>query len=516
MIDTIVLKLHDLEKHKHISEFLFVEELDGNTKYHTEIPIQDAEGFIKKASTFKFQWLKFYDTGNDMTLRHFNKKHVPSSHYNIAYSIDWEKDVISFNLSIPKYLYGNNIAQFVKNVNDPNFVLGLAKDLDYHSKYLYERIISFVKYFFQSEFCDMEIDYKEVEVNRIDFCYNQIFQSKDDALQYMDIQKRIPKKFGRSTSNNFANYSTTLSYYSQNYSFKIYHKGTEYAKHDFKRHKKINDELIRTNKNSQLIDTNYLSIFSDRILRYEATYRNRYMSSLYVRKVFRSHLPKYQKLKKQYDKLNSKSKGGTDLQKLNTDQKKFFKNFKKGQQKVLSFFIQNPYDIRDHEQNYYFNFSDHYPRATFSKQLVKELFTQFISMCKEFEIKEMPNIEKVKSRIANENNERKYKSDKFSDVGGFLSKKEQEAYFPAQKRSSRIVMFMKLLETHSFRDIQDMGIFPKTTFYRYKSDLKKLGVSTNNITGYSTIFTSFDFNDYYAECFRNYKSLYYKFKGFTI
>ena len=498
-----------------MADFLLNEDKEGASRYVTQIPVDDVDNFA--SSGFKFEWLKFYDTGSEMTIYHRNKKYVPSSHYSIAYSIKFDRDYIEFNLSIPKYLYGNNIAQFVRSPENKNFFRAKHNDLEQSKKELYNRIINFTKYFFNSEFGDMKFDYKKIEVNRIDFCFNQFFNSKHDALDFMDMQKRIPKKYARDTGNKFQNYATTLSYVSKAFSFKVYHKGAEYYKNDAKRHKQLNSELNLKGK-KEMFDIPFLQTTADRILRYEATFRAKYMSRLYAQTTFRAHSKDYQKLREQYNRYHSKTKSGSEFVKadkngvmqqvLNKEQLAFYKKFKAGLQKVNTFFIEVDYQIREHEAVYSFDFPDKYNEAKFSKELVEAMFDKFHEMSNEFQVKEMPTLEKVLRKINNSNKETIEKKERWGDMKGLLDSKELEELYPKKQQTSKIVMLMKLLEHHSLDDIKKMGIMPRSTFYRYKAQLKKLGVMDNNVNGYSQIPTSFDFEEYYNVCFNKIEGIY--------
>ena len=58
-------------------------------------------------------------------------------------------------------------------------------------------VMRFIDCFLRNEFCLDKIDYKDVEINRMDVCFNQVFQSNEAALLYLKYQKRITKKHSR-------------------------------------------------------------------------------------------------------------------------------------------------------------------------------------------------------------------------------------------------------------------------------------------------------------------------------
>src|SRR5205085_12548093 len=132
----------------------------------------------------------------------------------------------------------------------------------------YDLLISFLRKFFHWEFMMCTVQFTDVEINRIDVCFNQVFKSKDDALLYLEYQKRLKKKYARDENGVMRGYETSLMYVTSRYSAKIYHKGTEYEKHDKKEHLKYNKE-----KATQYFKTEKLQAIADRVLRYELTLR---------------------------------------------------------------------------------------------------------------------------------------------------------------------------------------------------------------------------------------------------
>lgn len=116
MIDTIVIRIHNFES-KYSSYVKSLKALSENNtdviKYNTTSAFKDnVKAYQYYADTDKVRFLSFR-----------NNLYVPSSHYNINYNVNYERDHIEINLSIPKYYYGTNIFQFIdKRENEPYHV----------------------------------------------------------------------------------------------------------------------------------------------------------------------------------------------------------------------------------------------------------------------------------------------------------------------------------------------------------------------------------------------------------
>lgn len=276
-------------------------------------------------------------------------------------------------------------------------------------------------------------DHRDVEINRIDLCYNQIFDSKDDALKYLKNQKELQVAFARSDNNKFNDYgSTTLQFLTSNYSFKIYHKGTEFRKNDFK-------QLTKYNPNKY--DLKELKEISNRMLRYEITIRKTGM--MYV---FRQSVK---------DDINTMF--NHNLSRLNTVRTKATKKF-----------IEN--DINN--QSFAFHLSSIWDEIapvpselikdrilTFNYELFTSLFDFFFKRVKKYQFDKRLTIEDVNIKIKEhaENNKARYKA-------GF--------------DQSNMLVIALLSQYMDLRDLK--GILPHATYYRYLKRLKEAQVPINN------------------------------------
>src|SRR4051812_44971312 len=116
MIDTIILRLHGVRKHRSV-----IKSLDLlNTKGYTT-----SQGKVNPKEVMRLRNMGITDTGEILSIMRMNgtgefllktkvAKHVnASNHYAFTYFVNYTQDYIEFNFSIPKYLYGSNVVQFV-------------------------------------------------------------------------------------------------------------------------------------------------------------------------------------------------------------------------------------------------------------------------------------------------------------------------------------------------------------------------------------------------------------------
>jgi hypothetical protein len=335
------------------------------------------------------------------------------------------------------------------------------------------------------------VDFSEIEINRIDLCFNQVFDDKKFALEYLEYQKKLRKNNLRADSNNFREYATSLMYATQRYSLKIYHKGTEYKKHDRKEHERINKE-----KNSDYFNIAGLQLFADKILRYEVTLRDSMLSYLFNHKVFRKNCTIHKKKYEIYKKVESiMHKNDIIAKKTGSFRLEAYKNryienhpyiYPDPNDKIIhkkmtellnrkrQFLLKtNPFIEEYNKSTIKAQFE---PRAFFSKELFIECSKFFKSFIMDFQIKEKPSEAVVSDRIE------KYNFDHYHK----LPKNE-------------MMKFYIMLQHFSFEDILKKGIYSRATFYRYKSRFEKIGVTQNNIMLLDFAHASVDLSQYHTE-----------------
>lgn len=238
---------------------------------------------------------------------------VPSSRYAMSFKINDIQNYIDIELSLPKYFYGQNLNQLVKNHREFYDGMNYASSANFenHCKYAYEHISIFLKDLKQT--LQPERDklngkvffYKsEVEVTRIDLCFNQIHPTKSDALEYLKVLKRR-SILGANARNKREYGQETVMWTFKNYSFKVYHKGSEFEVNDSNQLRKKNEYYQKTESNYKSFNIDSMQQFADRILRYEINFRKAKLNDLYWNKIWRKECPDYDKKVRIYKKVRS-------------------------------------------------------------------------------------------------------------------------------------------------------------------------------------------------------------------
>ena len=550
MIDTIVLRLHDLTYHYKIQSWLSNPSFSATVRKTKYLPFTEIKG---STANYARDTMLYGDSGIERLKSLRGNVHIPSSHYYLAFNIDNDKDYIEFNFSIPKYLYGNNVAQFIMSVKAKKFMMGLHYQYNEQHKYLYSRLIKFINHFFDENFPDCEVDYKKLELNRLDLCYNQVFSSKDEALRYLSYQKKLNMKNQRINGYRFNNYHTSIMYVGQNYSVKIYHKGTEFAKNDARELRLKNNAILRASgrdnydlskysdlfekggylsdkqkkeyfdilkgsviQKEEFFDIEFLQGLSDRMLRYEMTFRKAMISKLYIDKVFRKTDKEYKKWMETFRDWWNMTKSGTDITLLKGNVESYpwavkrFKYLLKWKRKTLSPKIDLLHrSARDNLApgigglNQIFEFK-------FSEATLKEMCRVFHRFVKEFQVGTIDEETTLLMKIEKHNQKCEEQNDKYSDLD---EKGKKYMGFKPMKRKSAIRMqgiYHLLLKYGSWDNIRKSANLSKATYYRYKKDFEEIGMPKNVIAAH-TFNVETDFGTYLDIEAVNYNKLKYSF-----
>lgn len=218
MIDTINIKLHNLPFYLDYFEAL----LRG------------------KNMTLSRQFASF-DFGTRES--EFSSHKLTSGSYKISYQIQYTNGFCQFEFSLPKYFFKNNFCHF-PFIEDETF---------FNSNFVYQELINGIKYFFLNEF-NFEVNTNDIELCRIDLCYNYLFYKTTDFESYhLKLNDIISDNFGR--ENKLLNYSDkTTMYKTKNYSFKFYKKFDEYI---FNKGKILPDSTFLNLKNTSRFEVTF-------------------------------------------------------------------------------------------------------------------------------------------------------------------------------------------------------------------------------------------------------------------
>lgn len=495
MIDTLILRLHNLRKYDTLLRRL---EVKNNPGFSAETAKVDNEE-VRKLRGMGYNSpkqiigiLKINKTGEFLVKTQVGKQMNASNHYAFTYFVNWTKDYIEFNFSVPKYKYGSNVLMFIEHQRDRDFGYSYCSTMNYNIEKAPSFIISFIKQFLRNEFVLDKIDFRDLEINRIDVCFNQVFSSKQDALKYLEYQKRLKKKYAHDEEGVMREYATSLMYVTKRYSAKIYHKGSEYTSNDLKEHLKINKE-----KGREYFNTEKFQKFSDRMLRYELTIRNSYLNYLFKNNLFRKNCPHFQIDYKSYLRVaNSMQKNDRISKKIGTLEgsakelyqkanpyEKIDKNDRMTYKYVSKLLNSKTYfmlDVGERTELYNTKKVEYTrDRARFCKEIISLCLDKLLEFIKEFQIKELPDEDKIVALIEHKN-----------------------TYYQSSLPKSEMIYFYSLLQKYgSFKEAGKYSGLSRATLYRYKKRFKEIGISETAIKpldSYSLPVGYIDFKNYHS------------------
>lgn len=432
MIDTIILRVHGYEKYKHIVKQLLLTENDEYTVKYMH------EGLENHTKTN----ILFGDTGRVLPVHMRTSIYCPSSHYSISVLPNEGRDFIELNFSLPKYEYSTNVLQFIDSHNQT-------------IEHCFDKMRSLIYNLFNKYFA-YPPEWKDVEVNRIDMCFNQIFLSKADALRYMEEQRTLNLDYARSDKNRFQSYgSTTLQYHTDNYSFKIYHKGTEFRKNDL-------NKLLKNNPLN--LDLNLLTDVADKTLRYEMSCKKGALNYVFrqsvkddINTIFNHH----------YGIIaNTRTRKRNNLVKVAKNNFNLYggqsKNVLEWLEKTLpnksfGFHLDSSWESLHTET---FDLLEDY-RLCFNIELFRALHIFFWKRVQAYQLGVKMGIKEIFDKIQQKKDEKNFKNT-------IYGQKEKQSY---------VGQLLLLASLSQYTDISDLkGIIPKATYYRYKKSLEEMGI----------------------------------------
>jgi hypothetical protein len=485
MIDTIHFRIHDLRRHAPLVRKLHQKGHRGSSKFVKDIPSEDVP---KKV--YNSRYWRDWSTGREVEEAY--RDHLPSWHYDVAYSINFARDFIDFNVSIPKYLYRTNVFQFVPHYFDDDFSLVYGNKISERGKASYDRLLRWLNTFCETKL-DGLVDWQCVQIARIDLCFNKLFDSKEAALDYMKDLKKIKKKHSREskvfTDGNYFG----LYYVHDDYTFKIYHKGSEFKVHD-------RSELKKQGVSSDKIEV--IQDFADRMVRYEVEFRTGMMDRIWKRKSFRPTSIKWKKARRyyfQYSRGNCIIKNGVKLYRtpplenketgevysrkqreemtMSLEQFALVKYGEFFTNKTFHFYLKSDSKIKEDSvfwdaeiKTRSFTYEQ---EQKFSRSLFHGLVDQFLVFYREFSVQYQEDIRYVIKRIEETKDKEQHQSiDFYNHLKG---KTDLDDKVLRRISKSKFKAFLKLLETKSFSEIKELGWFKERTFYLYKKVFVELG-----------------------------------------
>ena len=475
MVDTIILRIHGTEKYRSLINNLDKLDVKGYNMESMKVKGKDIHKLRRmgvKDDGELIDILKMNGSGQHIMKTKVVKHMNASNHYLLTYFVNYTADYIEFNFSIPKYVHGSNVLLFVDHMGDPAYTYHDSSTLEFNFVRAFDRLERFLHTFFRTEFYFSNIDLRDVEVNRIDVCFNQVFKSKEEALKYLEYQKRQRKKYSREEEGVMNDYATSLMYKTGRYSAKIYHKGTEYAKNDKKEHEKINKV-----KGQQYFKTKDYQEFADRMLRYELTIRNTMFNYLHKHNLFRTKCPHFTSYLEEYKRVEAvKLRNERIAKKIGTlpdehkeayrkqhPYEKISKESRQVHRYVTKLLNQRTFFTLeiDEEAKLYNKQSVDYNcnKARFSKGLLNLCLGKLLDFMHEYQIKELPEEDRI----------------------GRLIDSYNAAHTKKLPKSEMLNFYKDLFKIGSFKSTAKIMYMSRATLYRYKQRFKKIGITDNNL-----------------------------------
>jgi len=242
------------------------------------------------------------------------KYRLTSQSSNVTFKINKNKGCITFELSVPKYLFGHNLAQFIPQCKSQSYQQNDLKlhNFKFQARLIHKRLIQFFDIFFNDlcHFFKLEQipNLKFTTIDRLDLCFNQYFDSKSDAMAYLKYQQQIAHKVKNNIKQGGRDFATSVSYKTaEGNFFKIYHKGSEYESKDgdLKKHRLINmnyiDKLMSKKTSNDFYKQFRHTLFSDYMIGLNKSAINdkdfNYFKTLEFRQAEISYLSKVKDLK---------------------------------------------------------------------------------------------------------------------------------------------------------------------------------------------------------------------------
>jgi hypothetical protein len=480
MVDTIVLRIHDLQKHTRLVELL---KGSMNGVSTVEKVFDNPENAFKdfEPKLIKTQYQIDRATGRTWEKAYNGKIILPSSHYDIYFFINGSQDFIEFSFSIPKYLYGTNVFQFVPHYFDKGYSDLIRLDLFASSELISQRLGKFLDFFCKRELNGF-VDPYDLQIFRIDLCYNKLFNNKNDCLYYIGQLKKNYPAFVKN-QGGVVPYNVGFMYVTKNFSFKFYHKGTEF-------HAKDRHQLRGKWTEAQLNATEQLA---DCMLRYEISIRNAHIDYVYKQKIFRVTLKKYRRARKHLKSLRHDNqfihqKTKYTWQTITSGYKQYIKHVRTIEDQVFEFFRAST-NIEFSNQDLPFDKST--KRQLFDRKLFVALSNDFFKKLKSFRlsyINDALNFFRGLDEIKDfEQRKHEFKR-RCLQIGVSQTDVERLSY-------SKSLQLLELLRNKTYKDLD--VLFSQRVLYRYKKLFKLIGLETNVITEKHVGETPFDWYEYH-------------------
>lgn len=446
----------------------------------------------------QFHWVQ-NDKKTDFIQGRF---HLPSSHYDIGYRVDIDRQFVDISFSIPKYIYGHSVAQFVRNPHNENILYeGLIEEFKHVTRHWYDMLFEVIRDFFRNTFTGIEVSFKHVEIIRLDLAFNQYFKSRDEAVRVAELMAKKHAKTLRGSRGRdeyrHDDHSSGFTSIGRNAYYKVYHKGTEFRTvGDRKRLIKHNLDVIKEigglkmdlkKKDFDAIRPGFRKTYdvqgiqdeADLILRHEIRFYPKSFSYYWKRNVFRKNDPAWKEKKRRFTELSTKyvryTRNRRDEDRFTKEERKEYRNLEMQITRRHRFFM----NVQDHVKawakepqydNVHNDVNEH-KQVHFSKGLFNFLLRKFEAIIKDIQIDEMPKWDTIKVR-AQEHNRGVIEWN--ASLYMTKIKKEKTISMHTVKKAYNMIEKYGSLKT-AF----DEGEYSRSAFYRALSMMEKIGYTSS-------------------------------------
>lgn len=572
-IDTNVIHVHNINKYEKLIENLRIagkqEGFVQRVWLPHEIEVEQYGSMLKIVE-------HLYQDSSKRTIRIKDSIELPSSHYTLSWMADFNKERIIFNFSVPKLVYGHNIAQFVAHQQEFKYWTDFQSQSTWKTNIYqsFDRYMYFLERFRQLFLGWVEDDWEgkpvwkmvelqDIEINRLDLCFNQIFETKQEAMEYLELQKKIKKRGIRENTESKHDWRTSIWIRTDRYSAKIYHKGSEYRKNDMKEHIAKNGGYKKNlgGSSKQFFDLELLTDVADRTLRYEITFRGKYMSYLHKQYFFRSKCGFWQKLKIIHDNYKAKlliiqrakeqkklwkikkvdplddaavlkrkkkleeynrkihnalkyvegwtkiehKEKGVNYFTLYESNKMLAKIYMSGTNKITRFFLKvSDYDVQEHKLTANLSYSEtgimHLTtNYRFNKQLFLKMASVFKAFFDEFQVFQRDELDTVVQKVHEYNRDVEYYNERNSE--------EIKRKIVARRSKITVSSVKKnyiLMKDNTLHYLVKNGFLTERQYYNVRAQFKKLGISLNQFSN-MPIYPPLDYYRYHSVVFNHMK-----------
>ncbi len=525
-MDSITLRVHFpvdnqglISEHQELFNALTLMSDANRSKYKTDLEFgvnsveQIIEHFTLKPVHLIAKELNYFATESTS---HFVKGRVklPSNHYDIGYFLNLEQYYVDFSFSLPKFIYGQSVTQLLHNPH-----MSARHFKGYHSSFLdnaycwHDIFHRSVRLFFKNIFLDCPINYKLVELVRIDFCFNQYFESKDECFMMLPQMANKANTGLRGKSGKNGQYrvdevnTNSFIIAGRNAYYKIYHKGTEFesANGDKRtlikinnKQQKIYSEWKKMNLNIQqppkiLHHVEALQAEADKILRHEIRFFSKNMSYYFKKYVFRKNNTVWQNNMALVNRITTSMSEVEKSVKIPRQEKILFKLTKKQLEQRHRFFL----DADEATKRNAIDGVEHYTNQFLSKTLFDFLIEKFYKTVEGSQLSELPEWDKLKLAAISWN-KKKLQDHKFtkrvriqnipamSSVNAWQMNEPVEAAREIKPDQIGLTTLKKLHEQikqfGSLDAMRDINIISSRSYYRWRKFFKEINLQSSFIS----------------------------------